>query len=76
MKVYIYNANTNEFGTYIKKKVGARIQTVWEAGVTVGPHYTEIDGQQVQIPIWFKYCGDGVCAVKVPNGEVEEVTPE
>ena len=36
----------------------------------VGP--MEIGG--VNYPVWIVYCGDGVCALKVPNAELEEVT--
>jgi len=30
----------------------------------------EISG--VNYPVWFIYCGDGVCTVKLPNGEQPE----
>ena len=63
-----------EFGRFVTKKVGNRVKTVWEPGVTVGPvtminPYTQ---EEVQAPVWFVYCGDGVCTVKLPNGEQPE----
>ena len=69
--IYFYNATAKAFGRNVKKKVGPRIQTVWEPGVKVGP----VTCEGTPMPVWFCYYGDGVCAVKVPNGEVEEVTP-
>lgn len=74
--LYRSNGDGTEFGCMVTKKVGNRIRTVWEPGVTVGPIYWEVDGQQVQAPVWFYYYGDGVCAVKLPEGSVvEEQTP-
>lgn len=66
---YFCNTNTKEFGRNVAKKVGKRIQQVWEPGVTVAP--VEISG--VTMPVWFMYYGDGVCTVKIPNGEIEPV---
>ena len=68
--IYASNASGTEFGRFVAKKVGNRIKYVWEPGVTVGP--MEISG--VNYPVWFIYCGDGVCTVKIPNAELEEVT--
>jgi hypothetical protein len=73
-KIYVSNATGTEFGRYVNKKVGNRIKQVWEPGVTVGPvtminPYTQ---EEVQAPVWFIYCGDGVCTVKLPNGEQPE----
>lgn len=34
----------------------------------------DIGGETTWFPVWFEYHGDGVCAVKLPGGEVEEVT--
>lgn len=73
--VYIYyycHTDKYEFGRTVTKKVGQRTKHVWEPGVTITPVYKEVDGQQVQMPVWFKYCGVGVCCVKVPEGSVVE----
>ena len=71
--IYCSNASGTEFGRFVQKKVGNRVKTVWEPGVNIPePHYVEVDGQQVQVPVWFMYYGDGVCAVKLPNGEQPE----
>lgn len=71
--IYCSNASGTEFGRFVMKKVGKRTQQVWQAGVDIpAPHYVEVDGQQVQVPVWFCYCGDGVCTVKLPNGEQPE----
>lgn len=72
--IYFYNSSKNEFGRYVAKKVGKRIQQVWTPGVTIGP-VTIIDPttqEEIQAPVWFSYCGDGVCTVKLPNGEQPE----
>lgn len=66
--VFYPNASGTEFGRTVSKKVGNRIRQVWEPGVTVYP--TEISG--VAYPVWFAYCGDGVCTVKLPAGEQPE----
>lgn len=75
-KIYLYgkDVDTEEygFGTMYTRKVGNRMRQVFKVGVTIGPIYWEIDGQQVQAPVWFMYYGDGVCAVKLPNGEQPE----
>lgn len=68
--IYVSNASGTEFGRYVAQKVNGRIKNVWTAGVTVSP--MEING--VNYPVWIIYCGDGVCALKVP-AEIEEVTP-
>ena len=68
MRIYTSNASGTEFGRYVQKKVGNRIKSVWEPGVTVGP----ITHEGIQMPVWFCYCGDGVCTVKLPNGEQPE----
>ena len=42
--------------------------------MTVGP-VTYVDPttqEEIQMPVWFIYHGDGVCAVKLPNGEQPE----
>lgn len=73
-KIYVSNASGTEFGQFVKVKVGGRIKTVWKPGVTVGP-VTVIDPttqEEFQAPVWFIYCGDGVCAVKLPNGDQPE----
>lgn len=62
---YFYNSSTNEFGRTVTTKVNGRIKNVWTPGVTVAP--VEIGG--VNYPVWFLYCGDGVCSVKLPAGE-------
>lgn len=72
--IYVSNATGTEFGRTVMKKVGNRMKPVWEPGVTVGPvtminPYTQ---EEVQAPVWFCYCGDGVCTVKLPNGEQPE----
>lgn len=72
--VYFSNAAGTEFGRLVSKRVNGRIRQVWEPGVTVGP-VTIIDPttqEEVQAPVWFSYCGDGVCVVKLPNGEQPE----
>lgn len=70
--IYFYgtDAETGEkcFGRTMQKKVGHRVRTVFEAGVTVYPR--EISG--VTYPVWFMYYGDGVCTVKIPEGETVE----
>ena len=69
--IWHYNPNTHEFGRFLTKKVGKRLQQVWEPGVQVGAY--EYAG--IPVPVWFKYCGDGVCVVKLPEGEqLEEQT--
>lgn len=72
--IYYYNVNTKEFGRNVMRKVGKRIQNIWTPGVTVGPvtminPYTQ---EEVQAPVWFCYCGDGLCVVKLPEGETVE----
>ena len=73
--VYYSNATGTEFGrTVATKDARGRIRQVWTPGVTVGPvtminPYTQ---EEVQAPVWFIYCGDGVCTVKLPNGEQPE----
>lgn len=72
--IYISNATGTEFGRMVTKKVGNRLKQVWEPGVTIGP-VTMINPdtqEEVQAPVWFIYCGDGVCTVKLPNGEQPE----
>lgn len=70
---YISNAAGTEFGRTVQVRVGGRIKSEWRAGVTIpDPVYVEVDGQQVQVPVWFCYYGDGVCTVKLPNGEQPE----
>ena len=63
--IYCTNASGTEFGRFVTKKVGKRLQNVWEPGVTVYP--MELSG--VTCPVWFMYYGDGVCTVKLPAGE-------
>lgn len=65
---YFPNLTTGEWGHNVTKKVNGRMRQVWEPGVTVYP--VEISG--VAYPVWFMYCGDGVCTVKLPNGEQPE----
>ena len=77
LTIYRSNAAGTEFGRDVKQKVGNRVKSVWVPGVKVGP-VTYVDPttqEEIPMPVWFCYFGDGVCAVKVPNGEVEEVTP-
>ena len=72
--VWMSNAAGTEFGRTVHKKVGHKIITVWEPGVEVGP-VTVIDPttqEEVQAPVWFIYCGDGLCVVKLPNSETVE----
>lgn len=77
--IYYYNANTNEFGRIVATRVGKRIQKVWTPGVKVGP-VTYVDPttqEEIQMPVWFEYHGDGLCVVKLPNGKtVEPYEPE
>lgn len=69
-----YETEEYGFGRIVTKKVGHRmIQVFCVGGLIFAPAYIEIDGQQVQVPVWFSYCGDGVCTVKVPEGEIEPV---
>ena len=73
--IYYYNSPTKEFGRRVTKKVGNRMQQVWEPGVKVRP-VTYVDPttqEEIPMPVWFIYCGDGVCTVKVPEGEIEPV---
>lgn len=74
-KIYDSNATGTEFGRFVQERdARGRIRQVWQAGVTVGP-VTVIDPttqEEVQAPVWFIYCGDGVCTVKLPNGEQPE----
>lgn len=72
--IYFSNATGTAFGRNVTKKVGKRIQQVWEPGVKVGP-VTYVDPttqEEIPMPVWFVYCGDGVCTVKLPNGEQPE----
>lgn len=69
-KIYVSNAAGTEFGRVVTKKVGNRMKQVWEPGVTIGP----VTYEGTPMPVWIIYCGDGVCALKVP-AEIEEVTP-
>ena len=57
------------FGRTVQKKVGNRLKTVFEPGVKVGP--MELSGHTY--PVYFRYFGDGVCTVKIPEGELEPV---
>lgn len=66
--IYYYNSNAHEFGRNVATRVGKRIQQVWTPGVKVGP----VTYQGTPMPVWFSYCGDGVCTVKLPNGEQPE----
>ena len=66
--IYYYNANIKQFGRIVQKKVGKRIQQVWEPGVTVRP----VTYEGTPMPVWFVYYGDGVCTVKLPNGDQPE----
>ena len=66
--IYTCNATGTEFGRTVAKKVGPRIQRVWEPGVKVGP----VTYEGTPMPVWFCYHGDGVCTVKLPNGEQPE----
>lgn len=66
--IYASNASGTEFGRFVQKKVGNRVKTVWEPGVTVGP----VTYEGTPLPVWFIYYGDGVCTVKLPNGEQPE----
>ena len=68
-----YETGEKGFGRTVSKKVGNRVRNVFVVGGLIfTPAYIEIDGQQVQVPVWFRYCGDGVCTVKLPNGEQPE----
>jgi hypothetical protein len=72
--IYVSNASGTEFGRFVQKKVGNRIRQVWEPGVTVGP-VTYVDPttqEEIPMPVWFMYYGDGVCIAKLPNGEQPE----
>lgn len=73
-RIYTCNASGTEFGRTVQMKVGNRIKSVWQAGVTIGP----VTYEGTPMPVWFIYHGDGVCAVKLPNGEQPEpyVEPE
>lgn len=56
-------------------KVGKRIKQVWQAGVKIGPHTitNPEDPTDVRVcPVWFGYAGDGLCVVKLPEGETVE----
>lgn len=66
--IYYSNAAGTEFGRTVARKVGHRIQQVWEPGVTIGP----VTYEGTPMPVWFIYCGDGVCTVKLPNGDQPE----
>lgn len=66
--IYVCNATGTEFGRNVPTKVGNRIRNVWTPGVTVGP----VTYEGTPMPVWFIYCGDGVCTVKLPNGEQPE----
>jgi hypothetical protein len=69
--IWVYNPNTHEFGRTIYKKVNGRLRQVWVPGVQVGAY--EYAG--IPVPVWFYYFGDGVCVVKLPEGEqLEEQT--
>lgn len=72
--VYYPNATKTEWGRNVAMKVGNRMKQVWQAGVTIGP----VTYEGTPMPVWFIYHGDGVCAVKLPNGEQSEpyVEPE
>ena len=70
--IFFYNVTQKNFGRWVTKMIAGRPRQVWEPGVVVSPQYIEVDGQQVQLPVWFSSCGDGVCTVKLPNGEQPE----
>lgn len=55
-------------------KVGGRIKTVWKPGVTVRPviYVDPTTQEEIPMPVWFRYCGDGLCVVKLPEGETVE----
>lgn len=76
MNVIYYPSTTGEWGRNVTKKVGKRVMQVWEPGVTLGP-VTVVNPNDPEdtheAPVWFSYCGDGVCTVKVPNGQLEPV---
>ena len=63
-----FPSTTGVWGRNVTRRVGKRIQTVFEPGVTIGP--IELSG--VAYPTWFIYYGDGVCTVKLPNGDQPE----
>lgn len=72
--VYFYgkdSTNTYGFGRKVTKIVAGRPRTEFELGVTLSA--TTITATGEPAPVWFCYCGDGVCVVKLPNGE--EVEP-
>lgn len=68
LTIYRSNAAGTEFGRDVKQKVGNRVKSVWVPGVKVGP----VTSEGTPMPVWFIYCGDGVCTVKLPNGEQPE----
>jgi hypothetical protein len=74
--IYISNAAGTEFGRYVTTKdARGRTIRVWTPGVTVGPviYVDPTTQEEIPMPVWFVYCGDGVCTVKVPEGEIEPV---
>lgn len=67
--VYYPNASKTEWGrTVATKDARGRIRQVWTPGVTIGP----VTYQGTPMPVWFIYFGDGVCTVKLPNGDQPE----
>lgn len=71
--IYASNSNGTEFGRTVNVKVGGRLRPQWQAGVPIpDPVYVEVEGQQIQRPVWFIYYGDGVCIAKLPAGEQPE----
>lgn len=68
-----YETGEKGFGRTVSKKIGNRVRNVFcVGGLVFAPAYIEGGGQQVQVPVWFMYYGDGVCTVKLPNGEQPE----
>ena len=72
--IYLPNSSGTEFGRMVAKKVGNRIKQVFEPGVVLAPVtlVNPTTGEEYQAPVWFMYYGDGVCTVKLPNGEQPE----
>jgi hypothetical protein len=76
--IYYKHAAQLQWGRNVTTKVGGRIKNVWTPGVKCWPTtVVDASGEEVPAPVWIMYCGDGLCLVKLPEGEqVEPYEPE
>lgn len=75
MKSWYYSPNNNAFGRTVSVKINGRIRQQWQSGVKIAPKTitNPDDPEDVRVcPVWFGYAGDGLCVVKLPEGETIE----